>query len=881
MWHVSYWRNAPACLRLGKETSKLARSSLLLATVLVAACATEPVPMATPVPTLFTTTSSPEVPNSTRTSRPEPMVPPAPTPDPTVMPAATSTPTPEPTGTPSHTPISERTPTSTFTPTATSTIAPSATATATPEPTRTPTTTASPTPTATSTPQAVETVEATPTEIPDTAETVCSTTTDGNDTANSVREIFVGDSVAGEFESVGDAQHFMLCADANRSYEVSVEARSIPNVRLTVFDARGDEWSSVRTDYLRRETSTILHSWYPGPFLIAVEGQGRGDYKLSVADSDYHDDHGSRAELATEITLGGTVEGTIGVDRDIDFFKFRVVRGLFYTMNLTVAQNVHEPLTLRLQTADGTELCGHRALRTIRWAATETGYAYISVFELREEFDWTYTLTLEQSGPYDGHGDCASNATIISADKTVRVSYRTRGTDFFKFRADAGQAYQIDLSMDCCSSIKIRNDRFDVIAYLRGLDSATTLWQAWHSGDYFIEVDKNRVSGYELTLSRSNYKDDHGDDVASATGLKLGQSIDGDVGTGSDRDFFGFQAQAGQTYKLNLDLETGTEISVAIWDPNEARVVFVFRESGHKPIVFEAATTGISHVSLSEDYYLLAGAYNLTLEAYNFQDDYGDSVETASWIEPGSTIEGVLETGSDVDYFKFRANRGQSFSFGSAEYGLVTLRDADETWLAGPRTSGSEQYYVDRRYYPHRFQYGMVGLWQADATDVYYLRVTTNEPFIFKTWPYQIRFERSDYVDDHGDDVGSATEVELQQEVEGISVGERDFDFFRFNAEGGKRYRLIVSDDAERIGDDRPHWTNSPARAYLLGPDGNLIEAFRAGRAPLLQPEGNSFEALEFETVVLDVEIAESYFIAVSALYGRAHYRLKICEGDC
>ena len=879
MWHVSYWRNAPACLRLGKETSKLARSSLLLATVLVAACATEPVPMATPVPTLFTTTSSPEVPNSTRTSRPEPMVPPAPTPDPTVMPAATSTPTPEPTGTPSHTPISERTPTSTFTPTATSTIAPSATATATP--TRTPTTTASPTPTATSTPQAVETVEATPTEIPDTAETVCSTTTDGNDTANSVREIFVGDSVAGEFESVGDAQHFMLCADANRSYEVSVEARSIPNVRLTVFDARGDEWSSVRTDYLRRETSTILHSWYPGPFLIAVEGQGRGDYKLSVADSDYHDDHGSRAELATEITLGGTVEGTIGVDRDIDFFKFRVVRGLFYTMNLTVAQNVHEPLTLRLQTADGTELCGHRALRTIRWAATETGYAYISVFELREEFDWTYTLTLEQSGPYDGHGDCASNATIISADKTVRVSYRTRGTDFFKFRADAGQAYQIDLSMDCCSSIKIRNDRFDVIAYLRGLDSATTLWQAWHSGDYFIEVDKNRVSGYELTLSRSNYKDDHGDDVASATGLKLGQSIDGDVGTGSDRDFFGFQAQAGQTYKLNLDLETGTEISVAIWDPNEARVVFVFRESGHKPIVFEAATTGISHVSLSEDYYLLAGAYNLTLEAYNFQDDYGDSVETASWIEPGSTIEGVLETGSDVDYFKFRANRGQSFSFGSAEYGLVTLRDADETWLAGPRTSGSEQYYVDRRYYPHRFQYGMVGLWQADATDVYYLRVTTNEPFIFKTWPYQIRFERSDYVDDHGDDVGSATEVELQQEVEGISVGERDFDFFRFNAEGGKRYRLIVSDDAERIGDDRPHWTNSPARAYLLGPDGNLIEAFRAGRAPLLQPEGNSFEALEFETVVLDVEIAESYFIAVSALYGRAHYRLKICEGDC
>ncbi|MYK61230.1 MAG: hypothetical protein F4034_04520 [Chloroflexi bacterium] len=503
----------------------------------------EPAPIYTITPTASPTSN----PSATETATTKPPATPSHTPMPTytftptttstTTPTATATATTKPPATPSHTPMPEPTPTYTFTPTATPTTTPTATAA-----TGTPGANASvssATHTARSTPQAGETGQAAPTENPGMAETPCfPTSDDGSDTDQSARKIFDGDSVRGEIRHSGEADHFVLCAGAGRAYEVRISAGSIPNVRLTAFDPRGAQRSSVRTDYLRRAASTILHSWHPGPFLLAVEGQGRGAYRLSVVESDYRDDHGDRAESATEITTGESVEGVIGPDRDVDFFKFLAVRGQFYTMSLSVAQNVHEPLTLRLQSIDGTELCGQRTLRTIHWAATENGYAYVSVSELRDEHDWTYNLTLEQSGPYDGHGDCASNATRITVDETVRASYETRGVDFFKFRADAGQAYQINLNRYCCSSVRIRNDRFDVVAHLTGLESATTRFEAWRSGDYFIEVDKNRARSYELTLSRSNYEDDHGDDFASASELQLGKSICGVIGTCSERDLF-------------------------------------------------------------------------------------------------------------------------------------------------------------------------------------------------------------------------------------------------------------------------------------------------------------------------------------------------------
>ena len=219
------------------------------------------------------------------------------------------------------------------------------------------------------------------------------------------------------------------------------------------------------------------------------------------------------------------------------------------------------------------------------------------------------------------------------------------------------------------------------------------------------------------------------------------------------------------------------------------------------PIVWEASSTGNYHVSFEKTFDSLA-TYQLTVDPYDFTDDFGDVVEASSWIEPGTTIEGVLETPSDVDYFRFEATQGQSYSF-ATESGIATLRDADGVWLAGP--SPVPSYYVRPQFIE----------WQANATDVYYLMVTGlrhgHRPLTFR-----VRFELSNYVDDRSDDIDGATEVELGQEVWGFAVGSHDFDYFRFSAESGRSYHIVVNDGPDRSIIDGGQYYE--AQVYLLGP---------------------------------------------------------------
>ena len=48
--------------------------------------------------------------------------------------------------------------------------------------------------------------------------------------------------------------------------------------------------------------------------------------------------------------------------------------------------------------------------------------------------------------------------------------------------------------------------------------------------------------------------------------------------------------------------------------------------------------------------------------AQSRQDDHGDSHSSATRISVGSSVNGVIETSSDVDYFSFQAERGRRYT---------------------------------------------------------------------------------------------------------------------------------------------------------------------------------------------------------------------------
>ena len=65
--------------------------------------------------------------------------------------------------------------------------------------------------------------------------------------------------------------------------------------------------------------------WEPsrsGVHYLVVAGAGPLPYEFEVSISDYVDDFGDDLRLATEIPIGGSVEGTIGPIRENDYFSF-------------------------------------------------------------------------------------------------------------------------------------------------------------------------------------------------------------------------------------------------------------------------------------------------------------------------------------------------------------------------------------------------------------------------------------------------------------------------------------------------------------------------------------------------------------------------------
>ena len=195
--------------------------------------------------------------------------------------------------------------------------------------------------------------------------------------------------------------------------------------------------------------------------------------------------------------------------------------------------------------------------------------------ELQEQFRELFRRL--HGGPYsdphlnrpDDHGDEAAAASLVTIGEAVEggLDYEF-DFDYFRFRAERGREYRIGVTHETLHPSSV---------YLYAPDGKTRqtkgkksleqtpsgpqmLWVPPSSGDYYFAVhNAGGLTGtYTLTITiHTPPADDHGDTLADATGIPIGEAVKGALDHGLDHDYFWFTAEANQGYRIYFGYEGG------------------------------------------------------------------------------------------------------------------------------------------------------------------------------------------------------------------------------------------------------------------------------------------------------------------------------------
>ena len=452
---------------------------------------------------------------------------------------------------------------------------------------------------------------------------------------------------------------------------------------------------------------------------------------------DATDDHGNDIDDATAIRVGADVRGALDYDGDIDFFRFQAERGQSYQID--VALGTLDDSIVFLYDGDRSLLDINDDGERLFWEAPSSGEGYVAV----EGYGiGTYTLTVSLSDLIDDHGNSEGRATAIRVGADVRGALDYDGDiDFFRFQAERGQSYQIDVALGTLddSELVLLDPDGRELAYNGdyGDTYASRLyWEAPSNGVYYVAVTGYGIGTYTLTVSSFG---DHGNDFESATRIAIGEAVAIELESLDDMDVLVFRARPGTDYVVTLDWETYN-----IWD-NPGSIMALYDAGGRllarlndydfsaqrirNKIMWQAVNGGDYYIVIGDENTL--GNFALTVED-EVGDDHGDTPDNATSIEVGEIVEGRLEA-HDADYFRFQAERGQSYqidvALGTLDDSIVQLYDVDWSFLDSNVDYGDT--YASRLY------------WEAPSSGERYVAVEG-----YGTGTYTLTVS---IVDDHGD----------------------------------------------------------------------------------------------------------------------------------
>ena len=311
--------------------------------------------------------------------------------------------------------------------------------------------------------------------------------------------------------------------------------------------------------------------------------------------------------------------------------------------------------------------------------------------------------------------------------------------------------------------------------------------------------------GAALIDADTNVADDHGDTVATATGIASSVTVHGHLEHPFDADYFRLAVQAGQTYTVRFKHGARNDYYLKIIPPGQETWGYLDSQRGGASGVRADWTPAVAggHYLVVQSATGAPGPYTLHVApAVVGADAQGDTVASSQPIDFAVPVTAHLDNPSDLDYFRFRATRGNWYEISvetqDFDYSRVRLRDANDDpvhenfaeFRSGRKGASLEWEPTETGYY-----YAVVGS-PRGSTGEYTLTVTEFVP------------ER----DDHGNSASDATGLVLGRPVAGALDYGFDQDFFSFDAQGGRSYQIRIE------------FLTLPAQSIaVIGPDGKTV----------------------------------------------------------
>ena len=235
-----------------------------------------------------------------------------------------------------------------------------------------------------------------------------------------------------------------------------------------------------------------------------------------------------------------------------------------------------------------------------------------------------------------------------------------------------------------------------------------------------------QLHGGQFAFPNTDFSDDHGDEPAAATTIEAGVMAVGTLNYMWDFDYFRFQAEEGQKYRLSVSHETLRPTSIGLYaadgltEENRRWKSRDLTPTGPE-IIWTAPSSG-EYFFAVQNFGGKTGTYKTTVTPIDSStsDDHGNIEATATIISFDEVVQGEIEVDTDIDYFGIPVAEGQEYRV-EIEMGTLedfrfrismpdgryyTLGDAIEFYSVGPppgftgraRSSGITYFAVDAPY---------------------------------------------------------------------------------------------------------------------------------------------------------------------------------------
>lgn len=229
---------------------------------------------------------------------------------------------------------------------------------------------------------------------------------------------------------------------------------------------------------------------------------------------------------------------------------------------------------------------------------------------------------------------------------------------------------------DVAGSFDVRRVVDDNVSEARSVIAADV------DGDGDADILSSSLGG--LQWYRNEQSSDHGDGADAATRVTLPTSVEGEILSPDDVDWFVFSAVEGMTYGIDTSLDTLADSTLRVFD-STGKSQLAFDDDGGQGLasrlVWRAASEADYFVEVA-GHRKAVGTYKLHISQIGEDDQDNDAAHATHISVPSATAETVQVAG-DVDWYVFSAAEGQTYTIETELNGLgdsiLKLFDPDAT----------------------------------------------------------------------------------------------------------------------------------------------------------------------------------------------------------